>query len=99
MAGVLFLFLRLNERRLASIILRPYGEMNPIAALLASLDARASDIHRTPRQVVARCRSAHCLIHLRRAITDKIEAPSAPLSQITHPVATNKRRNRLILWD
>jgi len=51
-------FLRLYECCLTSVILGPSGEVNPVAALLASLDTRAPDIHRAPRQVVARWRPA-----------------------------------------
>ena len=64
-------FLRLYECCLTSVILGPSGEVNPVVPLLASLDTRAPDIHRAPRQVVARRRSSHRLIHLRRAITTR----------------------------
>ena len=85
--------LRLYKRCLSAIVLWTHREVNPVAALLISLDeqlivillravrdvqqdvriaqcllkALTSDIHRTPRQVIARGRPAHSLIHLRRA--------------------------------
>ena len=57
------------DEQLIIILLRAVRDVQQdVRIAQCLLKALASDIHRTPRQVVARGRPAHRLIHLRRPI-------------------------------
>ena len=89
------------DEQLIVILLRAVGYIEQDTRIPNRLlDAHASDIHRASRQVIARWRPAHGLIHLRRAIArcnnDGVVISSIPLFVISSVVERSLHALRLV---